>query len=213
MTRMLERRGVLFVLSSPSGAGKSTMARRLLGAEPDMRVSVSATTRPPRKGEAHGREYYFETQDGFDRLIADDALIEWAHVFDHRYGTPQAPVEAALAAGQDMLFDVDWQGTRALKGKLGPDVVSIFLLPPSLEELERRLRGRGTDSEEVIERRMARASHEISHYDSYDYVFVNDDFDVCFEDVQKVVDGERLRASRRGAALEAFVKAMERQDD
>lgn len=209
----MKRRGVLFVLSSPSGAGKSTMARRLLEAEPDMRVSISATTRPPRKGEAHGREYYFESEAGFDRLIAADALIEWAHVFDHRYGTPQGPVEDALAAGRDMLFDVDWQGTRALKGKLGADVVSVFLLPPSLEELERRLRGRGTDTEEVIERRMARAVHEISHYDAYDYVFVNDDFGACFEEVRTVVAGERLRASRRGPWLEEFVRTMERQDD
>ena len=208
----MKRRGVLFVLSSPSGAGKSTMARRLLEAEPDMLVSVSATTRPPRPGETHGREYFFESDASFDELIRTDALIEWAHVFDHRYGTPQKPVEDALAAGQDMLFDVDWQGTRALRGKLQNDVVSIFLLPPSLEELESRLRGRGTDSEEVIVRRMSRATHEISHYDSYDYVFVNDDLDRCFADVRKVVGAERLRTLRRGPWLQEFVRTMERTE-
>ncbi|MBZ6377287.1 guanylate kinase [Pacificimonas flava] len=209
----MKRKGVLFVLSSPSGAGKSTMARKLLAAEANMGLSVSATTRPPRAGEVDGSDYYFKTDAQFAAMIEADEFIEHAQVFDHRYGTPQAPVEEALAAGRDMLFDVDWQGTRALKGKLQNDVVSIFLLPPSLEELERRLRGRGTDSEEVIERRMARATNEISHYDSYDYVFVNDDLDGCFQNVRKVVEAERLRASRRGPWLEEFVRTMERQDD
>ncbi|MEE4348594.1 MAG: guanylate kinase [Pacificimonas sp.] len=209
----MKRRGVLFVLSSPSGAGKSTMARRLLAAQPEMRISVSATTRAPRRDEVEGQHYFFRSAAEFEAMAANDEFIEHAQVFDHRYGTPQAPVEAALAAGQDMLFDVDWQGTRSLKGKLDRDVVSIFLLPPSLEELESRLRGRGTDSEEVIERRMARAGHEISHYGAYDYVFVNDDLERCFRDVQAVVAGERLKASRRGPALEEFVRTMERRDD
>ncbi|MGB7406821.1 MAG: guanylate kinase [Pacificimonas sp.] len=204
----MNRRGILFVLSSPSGAGKSTMARHLLAAEPEMRVSVSATTRPARPGETHGQEYFFEDNASFDRLIETDALIEWAHVFDHRYGTPRAAVEAALAEGRDMLFDVDWQGTQQLRQQMREDIVSIFLLPPSLAELERRLRTRGTDSDEVIAGRMARAEAEISHWAEYDYVFVNDDFDACFTDVRKVVDAERLRRSRRGASLTDFVRQM-----
>ncbi|MHB9881095.1 guanylate kinase [Pacificimonas sp. ICDLI1SI03] len=204
----MNRRGILFVLSSPSGAGKSTMARMLLEAEPAMRVSVSATTRPPRPGEEHGREYFFETDEQFDALIASDALIEWANVFDHRYGTPRAPVEAALAAGNDMLFDVDWQGTQQLKQQMREDIVSIFLLPPSLAELERRLRGRGTDSEEVIAGRMARAGAEISHWAEYDYVLINEELQACFADVRKIVAGERLRRERRGAWLTDFVRAM-----
>lgn len=184
------------------------MARLLLAGEPDMRVSISATTRPPRPGEVDGREYHFVTDDGFDQLVADDALIEWAHVFDHRYGTPRAPVEAALAAGNDMLFDVDWQGTQQLKQRMRDDIVSIFLLPPSMAELERRLRDRGTDTEAVIAGRMARAADEISHWPEYDYVFVNDDLDSCFKAVGKVVAGERLRARRRGPWLTEFVRAM-----
>ena len=209
----MQRRGVLFVLSSPSGAGKSTMARKLLAAEPAMRISVSATTRPARPGEVDGKDYFFKTETEFAAMAEKDEFIEHAQVFDHRYGTPQAPVEAALGAGEDMLFDVDWQGTRSLRAKLSEDVVSIFLLPPSLEELERRLRGRGTDSEDVIERRMARATDEISRYETYDYVFVNDDLEDCFAKVRMVVDAERLRAFRRGPALEAFVKGMERHTD
>ncbi|MGB3723725.1 MAG: guanylate kinase [Pacificimonas sp.] len=204
----MKRRGILFVLSSPSGAGKSTMAKMLLAAEDDIRVSVSATTRPARPGEAHGREYFFESEENFDRLVLDNALIEWAHVFDHRYGTPRGPVEQALAAGEDMLFDVDWQGTQQLKQQMREEIVSIFLLPPSMAELERRLRGRGTDSDAVIQGRMDRAAAEISHWAEYDYVFVNDDLKTCFSAVQKVVDGERLKRSRRGASLTDFVRNL-----
>ena len=187
------------------------MAKKLLAAEPDMHVSVSATTRPPRKGETHGREYYFESDESFDRLIADDALIEWAHVFDHRYGTPQAPVQTAIEQGADMLFDVDWQGTQQLKQKMREDIVSIFLLPPSMDELERRLRSRGTDSDEVIAGRMARAFGEISHWAEYDYVLVNGDLETTFADVRKIVEAERLRRERRGSALSEFVRTLERQ--
>ncbi len=189
------------------------MARMLLEAEPDIRVSVSATTRPARPGEEHGREYFFETDESFDRLVADNALIEWAHVFDHRYGTPREPVEQALADGRDMLFDVDWQGTQQLKQQMREDIVSIFLLPPSMAELERRLRGRGTDSDAVIQGRMDRAAAEISHWAEYDYVFVNDDLKTCFSAVQKVVDGERLKRSRRGASLTDFVRDMVRETE
>ncbi|MBV7255803.1 guanylate kinase [Pacificimonas sp. WHA3] len=209
----MNRRGILFVLSSPSGAGKSTMARMLLEAEPDMRVSISATTRAPRRGEEHGREYFFESETEFDTLVETGALIEWAHVFDHRYGTPRAPVEEALTSGKDMLFDVDWQGTQQLRQQMREDIVSIFLLPPSMAELERRLRSRGTDSDDVIAGRMDRAEAEISHWAEYDYVFINDHLSSCFADVRKVVDGERLRRTRRGASLTDFVRNMSRSPD
>ncbi len=196
------------MLSSPSGAGKTTIARRLLAAEPELAVSVSATTRAPRPGEVEGLDYVFKTDAQFDRMIENDAFLEWAHVFGNRYGTPRGPVDAALDIGRDVLFDVDWQGTQQLSQSAGDDVVSIFLLPPSLRELERRLRARRTDSEEVIAGRMERAAAEISHWPEYDYVLVNDDIDDCFDEVHVIVRAERLRRTRRGEWLSGFTRTM-----
>ncbi|WP_374597518.1 guanylate kinase [Sphingosinicella sp.] len=204
----IERRGILFVLSSPSGAGKTTMARRLLAAEPQMAVSVSATTRAKRPGEVDGIDYHFRTEAQFERMVEAGEFLEWAHVFGNRYGTPRAAVETALRMGRDVLFDVDWQGTQQLAQSMGDDVVSIFLLPPTMAELERRLRARRTDSEEVIEGRMARAAAEISHWPEYDYVLVNEDMHDCFEQIHTVVHAERLRRPRRGAWLTEFTREM-----
>lgn len=204
----IERRGILFVLSSPSGAGKTTMARRLLAAEPQMAVSVSATTRAKRPGEVDGIDYHFRTEAQFERMVEAGEFLEWAHVFGNRYGTPRAAVETALRMGRDVLFDVDWQGTQQLAQSMGDDVVSIFLLPPTMAELERRLRARRTDSEEVIEGRMARAAAEISHWPEYDYVLVNEDMHDCFEQIHTIVHAERLRRPRRGAWLTEFTREM-----
>lgn len=204
----IERRGILFVLSSPSGAGKTTMARRLLAAEPQMAVSVSATTRAKRPGEVDGIDYHFRTEAQFERMVEAGEFLEWAHVFGNRYGTPRAAVETALRMGRDVLFDVDWQGTQQLAQSMGDDVVSIFLLPPTMAELERRLRARRTDSEEVIEGRMARAAAEISHWPEYDYVLVNEDMHDCFEHIHTIVHAERLRRPRRGAWLTEFTREM-----
>ena len=192
-----QRRGVLFVLSSPSGAGKSTIARKLLAAEPTLGMSVSATTRPMRPGEVDGKDYHFVDLEGFRAMVAGHEFLEWAHVFDHRYGTPRGPVEDMLARGQDVLFDIDWQGAQQLFQIAGGDVVRVFILPPSMEELERRLSSRGTDSAEVIERRMARAANEVSHWDGYDYVLVNDDVEECFACVHTILQAERLKRSRQ----------------
>jgi guanylate kinase len=203
----LERRGLLFVLSSPSGAGKSTLSRMLLAADPSIDLSVSATTRPPRPGEVDGVDYRFTDVSGFKKLVADGALLEWAHVFGHRYGTPKAPVEAALAAGHDILFDIDWQGAQQLYQEAGPDVVRVFILPPSIEELERRLRSRGTDSDAVIEDRMSRAKAEIGHWDGYDYVLVNEDVAVCFDKIRQILAAERMKR-RRQKGLIGFVRDL-----
>ena len=202
------RRGMLLVLSSPSGGGKSTMAKRLLAEEAGLSVSVSATTRAPRPGETDGRDYHFVSNDDFDALIADEMLAEWAVVFGNRYGTPRGPLTAALERGDDVLFDIDWQGTQQLKARDAKDVVSIFLLPPSMAELEQRLRGRGTDSDEVIAGRMARAAAEISHWSEYDYVLVNDDADRCFANIRTILSAERLRRSRCKAGLSAYVRGL-----
>jgi len=191
------RRGLLIVLSSPSGAGKSTISRMLLDADADVTMSISATTRPKRPGEVDGRDYAFVDDGEFDRMIAEGEFVEWAPVFGHRYGTPKAPVKAALKDGRDILFDIDWQGTQQLHSAMGEDLVRIFILPPSMEELERRLRNRGTDSEAVISDRMQRAASEISHWAEYDYVLVNRDMDECLAEVRKIVAAERLKRARQ----------------
>ena len=201
------RRGILFVVSSPSGAGKSTISKMLLKADKGLTMSVSATTRPPRPGEKNGRDYKFVDTAAFKDMASKGKFLEWAHVFGHRYGTPRAPVERALRLGRDVLFDIDWQGAQQLYQRAGGDVVRVFIFPPSLTELERRLRARGTDSEEVIEGRMARATAEISHWDGYDYVLLNDDVDRCYADVQKILDAERLKRSRQQGLI-GFVRRL-----
>jgi len=201
------RRGLLIVLSSPSGAGKTTISRLLLEAESDVTMSLSATTRPKRPGEVEGEDYHFVDDAEFDRLIAAGEFVEWAPVFGYRYGTPKAPVKSALKDGRDILFDIDWQGTQQLHSAMGEDLVRIFLLPPSMNELERRLHARGTDSAEVIANRMERAAGEISHWAEYDYVLVNDDTGQCLADVQAIVAAERLKRSRQ-AGLVAFVRDL-----
>src|SRR5436189_6188371 len=187
----LSRRGLLIVLSSPSGAGKSTISRMLLAADPEVTMSVSATTRPKRPGEVEGADYHFVDDPEFDRLVAAGEFVEWAPVFGYRYGTPKAPVKQALRDGRDILFDIDWQGTQQLHSAMGEDLVRIFILPPSMPELERRLRERGTDPEEIIPDRMQRAGSEISHWAEYDYVLINRDMDACLSKVQEIVAAER----------------------
>jgi guanylate kinase len=191
------RRGLLFILSSPSGAGKSSLSRALIGEDAGIAMSVSATTRAPRPGEVDGRDYHFVTPDRFEAMVAAGDFLEWAHVFDHRYGTPRAPVEAALSAGSDVIFDIDWQGAQQIKARAREDVASVFILPPSIPELERRLRARAGDPEAVIARRMARAGGEISHWAEYDYVLLNADFDACLAQVRAILDAERLRRHRQ----------------
>jgi guanylate kinase len=203
-----KRRGLLFVLSSPSGAGKSTISRKLLAAEDGLTMSVSATTRPRRPGEVDGIDYHFVDLPTFRQMVADNQFLEWAHVFDNRYGTPRAPVEDMLNAGHDVLFDIDWQGAQQLHQIAGGDVVRVFILPPSMIELEARLRGRRTDSDDVIDRRMSRAHSEIAHWDGYDYVLVNDDANACFAKVQTILRAERLKRSRQ-TGLIGFIRKLD----
>lgn len=203
-----KRRGVLFVLSSPSGAGKSTIARKLLASDETLAMSVSATTRPMRPGEQEGVDYHFVDLAEFKRMVADHEFLEWAHVFGHRYGTPKGQVDSILASGRDVLFDIDWQGAQQLYQLAGGDVVRVFILPPSMEELERRLHGRATDSVEVIDGRMARAASEIAHWDGYDYVLVNDDADSCFRQVKTILEAERLKRSRQ-TGLIGFIRKLQ----
>ncbi|MBS0254181.1 MAG: guanylate kinase [Proteobacteria bacterium] len=197
----------MFILSSPSGAGKTTIAHRLLAADGEIRPSVSATTRPPRPGEVDGEDYHFVSDEEFDRMVADHEFYEWAHVFGNRYGTPKAHIRADLKEGVDFLFDIDWQGAQQLRQKDNQDVVSVFLLPPSIEELGRRLRSRGTDSDAVIGARMARAQDEISHWDGYDYVVVNDDIDACFTTVREILEAERIKRMRQTGLID-FVRDL-----
>ncbi|MFN7399411.1 MAG: guanylate kinase [Sandaracinobacter sp.] len=202
------RRGLMLVLSSPSGAGKTTMSKRLLANDPQIGMSVSATTRPPRVGEIEGQDYHFVSQDQFDHMVTMGQFLEWATVFGNRYGTPRGPVETALAEGRDILFDIDWQGTQQLRqSQAGGDLVSIFLLPPSLEELEQRLKTRAADSEEVITQRMRRAADEISHWAEYDYILVNDDPGQCLHEIRSILTTERLRRERQ-RGLAGFVRDL-----
>ncbi len=203
----LERRGLLFVLSSPSGAGKSTLSKMLLDADDNISLSVSYTTRLPRPGEVDGEHYHFTDTATFKKMAVDGEFLEWAHVFGHRYGTPKAPVEAALADGCDVLFDIDWQGAQQLYQEAGPDVVRVFILPPSIEELERRLHTRAQDSDEVIADRMSRAKSEIGHWDGYDYVLINDNVEGCFAKVQQILTAERMKR-RRQKGLIGFVRDL-----
>ena len=209
VTFPLARRGLLFVLSSPSGAGKSTIARKLLAADDGLEMSVSATTRPMRPGEVDGKDYHFVDLERFRAMVADGEFLEWAHVFGHRYGTPHAPVDAILANGRDVLFDIDWQGAQQLHQQAGGDVVRVFILPPSIDELHRRLAGRATDSAEVVEARMSRAASEIAHWDGYDYVLVNDDVERCFAEVKTILAAERLKRSRQ-TSLIGFIRGLTR---
>lgn len=195
---MLARRGLLLILSSPSGAGKSTLSRRLIASDPGVIFSVSATTRAPRQGEREGREYFFRSRPDFQTMVDHGQMLEHASVFGNFYGSPLAPVEQAISSGKDVLFDVDWQGGQQIRTSvLGGDALSIFILPPSLAELERRLRTRAQDSEAEIARRMAESRSEISHWSEYDFVLINDDVERCFADLNTIVAAERLRLSRR----------------
>ena len=203
----LARRGLLFILSSPSGAGKTTISRMLLEADDELALSVSVTTRAPRPGEIDGVHYHFVDDAEFDRMVAEDDFYEWAPVFGHRYGTPKGRIRAALKKGQDFLFDIDWQGTQQLYQKDSQDVVRVFILPPSIAELERRLRSRGTDSDDVIASRMERARSEISHWDAYDYVVINDDMDRCFAKVRRILEAERMKRQRQ-TGLIPFVREL-----
>ena len=203
----LARRGLLFILSSPSGAGKTTISRMLLEADRDVKLSVSVTTRPPRPGEVDGVHYYFVDDAEFDRMVEEDDFYEWAPVFGYRYGTPKGRIRGELKEGQDFLFDIDWQGTQQLYQKDQQDVVRVFILPPSIAELERRLRSRGTDSEDVIAARMERARSEISHWDAYDYVVINEDADRCFAKVREILDAERMKRQRQ-TGLIPFVREL-----
>ena len=203
----ISRRGLMLVLSSPSGAGKSSISRRLLASEDNLHLSVSATSRKRRPGEVEGVDYQFVNNEDFRLMINNDEFLEYAKVFDHYYGTPRAQVEGNLASGRDVLFDIDWQGTQQLKASAREDLVSVFILPPSVAELERRLMKRGQDTAEVVARRMAEASSEMSHYAEYDYIIINEDLDASVERVASILMAERLRRDRQ-TGLTGFVKSL-----
>jgi guanylate kinase len=206
----VERRGLMFVLSSPSGAGKTTLSRLLIERTSGLKMSVSVTTRPMRPGEVDGRDYLFVDKSKFETMTRQNELLEWATVFDNCYGTPRAPVEAALSGGRDVLFDIDWQGTQQLREKAGADVVSVFILPPSAADLEERLHSRAQDSDDIIRERMSRASQEMSHWAEYDYIVINHDIDEAFAEVQSILKAERLKRERR-TGLTTFVRELQRQ--
>ncbi len=203
----IARRGLMFVLSSPSGAGKTTLSRRLLEQESGISMSISCTTRQKRPKEVHGEDYYFIDPPEFDQMVVENAFLEHAEVFGHAYGTPKAYVEDHLTQGEDVLFDIDWQGTHQLRKTSEKDLVSVFLLPPSLEELERRLHSRAQDSAEVVKRRMAKAISEISHWDEYDYVIVNQDLDVALTKITSILHAERLKRERQ-TGLAPFIGTL-----
>ena len=207
---LIQRRGLMLVLSSPSGAGKTTISRKLLDVEPLLQMSISATTRPKRPGETEGRDYFFVDKEEFGVRANKNEFLEHARVFDHYYGTPKGPVEAALTNGRDVLFDIDWQGTQQIKEKASSDLVRVFILPPSTIELEQRLRRRAQDSEEVVERRMSEASSEMSHWQEYEYVIINKDIEHSVSQVRSILSAERLRRERQ-LGLGEFVKALREQ--
>ena len=206
----MTRRGLLLILSSPSGAGKSTLSRRLMAWDQDLSFSVSATTRSPRTGEVDGREYYFKTRAEFQAMVKDGQMLEHAEVFGNFYGSPRGPVEDAMTQGRDTLFDIDWQGGQQIKQAMRGDVVSIFILPPSIAELESRLQGRAQDSEQVIAQRMAKSQAEISHWMEYDYVIVNRDLDTAFGELVTILQAERLRRDRQ-PHLADFVRGLNQE--
>jgi guanylate kinase len=205
---VIARRGLMLVLSSPSGAGKTTLSRMLLAADANVELSVSVTTRKQRPGEINGRDYHFIDAARFETMVRQGELLESAQVFGHRYGTPRRPVETAIGRGRDVLFDIDWQGTQQLREKAARDLVSIFVLPPSIPDLERRLRARAQDSEDEIHARMAKAADEMSHWAEYDYVVINTDIDRAFAEVRTVLAAERLRRERQ-IGLSAFVRDLQ----
>ena len=207
-TKPIARRGLMLVLSSPSGAGKTTLSRRLLAKERGIELSISVTTRPKRRGEVDGRHYHFIDRKRFEQLVQRGELLEWAEVFGNGYGTPRRPVEKALKAGRDVLFDIDWQGTQQLGQEMGKDLVSVFVLPPSIPELERRLHTRAQDDEKTIRSRMAKAAGEMSHWREYDYVVINRDFDRAFAEVRAILAAERLKRDRQ-TGLTAFVRSLQ----
>ena len=201
------RRGLLLVISSPSGAGKTSLSRRLVADHADLSLSISATTRAPRPGEQDGREYHFVAPDHFQTLIKDDAFLEWAEVHEHRYGSPKAPVLAAIEAGNDVLFDIDWQGAMSIAAQAPGDVVRVFILPPSMADLSRRLHARAQDAEDVIQRRLARAYGEIAMWGEYDYVILNDDFDAAYAELAHIYRAERAKRARN-PWLKGFVQGL-----
>ena len=207
------RRGLLIILSSPSGAGKSTLSRMLLDWDPSLRFSVSATTRDPRSGEVDGREYYFKTYDEFEKLIVSDGMLEHAKVFDNYYGSPKEPIESAVSKGIDVVFDVDWQGGQQIRtSSMKNDVISIFILPPSIAELERRLNARGQDSIEVVASRMSKSKDEISHWNEYEYLIVNNDLQQSFEALKSILIAERTKQARRND-LESLIENLNTEFD
>jgi guanylate kinase len=203
----IKRRGFMLVLSSPSGAGKTTISRRLLDSDDNLSLSISATTRPPRPSEDEGKDYFFVSQERFATMVAGGELLEHAVVFGNNYGTPRAPVEQALERGRDVLFDIDWQGTQQLRETAREDLVSVFILPPSTAELERRLHARAQDSDEVVRGRMAKAADEMSHWAEYDYIIINDNLESSVTQVEAIITAERLRRERR-VGLRAFVETL-----